>query len=315
MIDSLFQSVPPEDFFRHRDFRPLVIEAVRGNEKPYIALLASPEEWDVASHPILPLYAAYKTNSRDNQDMPPPQWQLIFTAPGREEMVILPWDENDKTPPSAVEQPVLPPGATPKVTFSFDQAWRDVGFDRLAAAPKSWKVVLHAGSFLSNPVGLRIKHAKPEPPVHPGPAVHKPATAYPEMLRAQFAHTPLHPAAPAVQGVAFAKQLGLGTSDHPALKLLGSFAFPVPAPEAENLVLHLFLTADDIPNGIRISMAIPKALGHEDGKLLKGDFTVDLRPYFTNSSGMLLTPHALFVTPIRGEYIGEPHRIELPHPK
>ena len=53
----------------------------------------------------------------------------------------------------------------------------------------------------------------------------------------------------------------------------------------------------------------------QTGKLLKGDFAVDLRPYFINSSGTLLAPNTLFVTPIRGEYIGEPHRIELPHPK
>src|SRR4051812_30053582 len=100
MMDGLFQSVPPEDFFRHRDFRPIVIEAVRGDEKPFLALLAAPGEWDVSMHPVLPLYAAYKTNSRDNGEMPPSHWQLVFTAPGREEIVILPWDENDKSPPA-----------------------------------------------------------------------------------------------------------------------------------------------------------------------------------------------------------------------
>jgi hypothetical protein len=115
-------------------------------------LLASPKEWDVSSHPVLPLYAAYKTNSLDNRDMPPPQRQLIFTAPGTR-------------------------------------------------------------------------------------------------------------------------------------------------------------------RGIRQAVAVPKALGRGDGKMLKGDFAVDLRPYFVNSTGKLPAPKSLFVTLIRGDYIGEPHPIELPHPR
>src|SRR4051812_16645030 len=122
MIDGLFQSIPPEDFYRHRDFRPVVIEAVRSDEKPFLALLAGPGEWDVISNPILPLYAAYKTNSRDNREIPPSNWQLVFTAPGREDLVILPWEESGKTPPVEPSQPTPPPpGSKPKVTFSFDQ--------------------------------------------------------------------------------------------------------------------------------------------------------------------------------------------------
>lgn len=311
-MDGLFQSVPPEDFFRHRDFRPIVIEAIRGNEKPFLALLAAPGEWDVSSHPILPLYAAYKTNSRDNDEMPPSHWQLVFTAPGREEMVILPWKVKDKTPPlEASEATQPPPGSKPKVTYSFDQEWRDVSYDGLAHGPKVWKVVLHAGSFLSNPVSLRIKHGKPEPMVLPSvPSNKKNASDYPEAIRKQFSRTPMHPAAPD-QGVFFSKKLSQSGGEHPSLVLIGSFAFPVPMAESEYLNLHLFFTADDIPKGMRITLSIPKALVQNDGKRLQGYFSVDLRPYFINSAGALLAPGTLYVTAIRGEYLGEPHRIEL----
>jgi hypothetical protein len=312
MMDGLFQSVPPEDFFRHRDFRPMVIEAVRGNEKPFLALLAAPGEWDVSIHPILPLYAAYKTNSRDNNEMPPSHWQLVLTAPGREEMVILPWNESDKTPPSeASEATPPPPGSKPKVTYSFDQEWRDVDYDGLPPGPKIWKVVLHAGKFLSNPVSLRIKHGKPEPIVSPSvPLNKKKASDYPEPVRKQFVRTPLHPPAPD-HGVNFSKQLARGSEKDPGLVLGGSFAFPVSAAESEHLNLHLFFTADDIPKGMRITLSIPKALIHNDGKIFQGCFNVDLRPYFINSAGALLAPGSLYVTAIRGEYLGEPHLVEL----
>jgi hypothetical protein len=316
MMDGLFHAVPPEDFFRHRDFRPIVMDSVRGNEKPFLALLAAPGEWDVAAHPVLPLYAAYKTNSRDNVEMPPSHWQLVFTAPGREEVVILPWDDSDKSPPvSGAEATPPPPGSKPKVTYSFDQDWRDVDYTALAQAPKVWKVVLHAGNFLSNPVTLKIKNAKPDA-IAPAPAhpVKKTAADYPEAKRKQFARMPSHPPAPE-KGVVFGKELGHGTADHPGLILSGAFAFPAPATESEYLTLQLFFTGDDLRKGIRITLSVPSALLQLQGKNLQGCFNVDLRPYFINSAGKLLAPKSLFVTPIRGEYIGEPHPVELPRQK
>ena len=312
MIDGLLQSIPHEDFYRHRDFRPIVIEAIRNDEKPFLALLAAPGEWDVELHPVLPLYAAFKTNSRDNSDIPSSHWQLIFTAIGREESFILPWNESNKTPPSEESKATPPPpGHSPKVTYSFDQDWRDVKASQLMLGPKEWKVALHAGSFLSNPILLKIKNGKPEPIVgHPSHDIKKSIADFPETLRKQFSRTPFHPIMPK-HGVVFSNRLESGTPGHPGLLLAATFALPSPAFNGENFHIQLFLTSDDIPQGIKISLSIPKVFLETDGKIIQGYFNVDLRPYFINSEGTLLAPKVLYITAIRSEYIGEPHQIEI----
>jgi hypothetical protein len=311
MIYDLLQTLPYEEFYNHRDLRPLVIEAIRNDEKPFLVLLAGPGEWDTGSHPSFPLYAAYKTNSRDNGYFPPSHWQLILTAPGRDEMVILPWSESDKTPPAEASKPTPPPpGSKPKVNYSFDQDWRDVNFEGLPPGPQSWKAVVHAGNFLSNPIVFNIKPNKHKTStVHPISTLPKKVLDYPEAVRAQFERTPLHPIAPE-SGVVFAKKIVPGTMIHPHLFLVGSFGFPIPMAPQEYFNLHLFLTGDDLPKGIRITLSIPSALLNNDGKTIHGWFKVDLQPFFVNSSGQLLAPKILYVTSIHGGFIGEPHLIE-----
>src|SRR5690606_23959601 len=146
-------------------------------------------------------------------EIPPSHWQLVFSAHDSEEMVILPWDENGKMPPSDASEPTPPPpGHKPKVTFSFDQDWRDVKYEKLAPGPKTWKAVLHAGSFLSNPGTLEIKgRARESIAPNSQRLNNKNISDYPESLRRKFSRTPIHPQAPD-HGVSFRKQLEQGAA-------------------------------------------------------------------------------------------------------
>lgn len=309
---DLLNSVPAEDYFKHRDLKPVVIEAVRSDARPFLALVGAPGSWDVSVHSALPLFGIYKTNDRDNADMPvSSHWQLLLTAPGREELVLLPWMESDKMPPAnpSVATPA-PPGTTPKVTYSFDQTWRDVAFSRLPPGPKEWKVVLHAGDFLSNPLTVRVTGIKSEE-AKKGTAVpaRKPASAYSEAERALFVRHTGHPQAPE-SGVAFAEPVPGGTPDKPTLMLWGSFALPnPPAPEAENLRLHLIFTAPDIPGGTSQTLAIPMAFVETSDKGVKGQFGLDLARLFRGPSGKVQIPADLHLTAIRGGYIGQPKKV------
>lgn len=309
---DLLQAVPPDDYFRHRDLSPVVSESVKKDARPFLALVGAPGTWEVTVHPRLPLFGFYKTNDRDNDDMPvSTHWNLVFTAPGREETVILPWVVVDKMPPE--EEPAAsppPPGTTPKVTYSYSDSWRDVEFARLPVGPREWKVVLHAGDFLSNILPVRITGLKPEPTKPPAAATApKPASSYPEADRKAYARHAGHPPAPDA-GVAFARPVPSGSPDKPSLMLWGAFAFSeVPAPEAELLRLHLLFTAPDIPGGMSRTLAIPMAFVAADAKSAKGQFGVDLAHLFRGPSGKVQVPADLHVTAIRGGYIGQPRKL------
>jgi hypothetical protein len=197
------------------------------------------------------------------------------------------------------------------VTYSFDQDWRDVNASQLIHGPKAWKVALHAGSFLSNPILLKIKNGKPIPVTsQPPPELKSRLADFPDKVHKQFSISPLHPTMPKL-GVLFSNQLKRGTQADPGLFLAGTFALLSPDFNGEDFHLHLFLTSNDIPQGIRISLSIPKPFLHHDGKVIQGYFNIDLRKYFINSEGTLLAPKILYITAIRGEYIGDPHEIKI----
>jgi hypothetical protein len=309
---DLLQAVPPEDYFKHKDLRPVVLESVKRDDRPYLALVGAPGTWDVSAHPSLPLFGIYKTNDKDNADMPAPShWRLVFTAPGREELAVLPWEESDKLPPA---QPAAatppPPGTRPKTTYSFDQRWRDVPYAALPAEPKEWRVVLHAGDFLSNAITVRIAGAKAEA-ARPNGAIRapKPAASYAEAERHLYVRHAGHPEIPQA-GVAFAKPVAGGTPEKPSLMLWGAFQLPdPPRPEAENLRLHLLFSAPDIPGGMSRTVPVPVVFAEIRENRIQGRFGLDLAPLFRGPSGRIEVPAHLYVTPVRGSFIGQPWEI------
>lgn len=306
---DLLQAVPPEDYFQHKDLRPLVLESVKRDARPYLALVGAPGTWDVAAHPSLPLFGIYKTNDKDNSDMPvPSHWRLVLTAPGREEIAVLPWEESDKLP--LAETPAAtppPPGTRPKTTYSFDQRWRDVPFAALPPGPTEWKAVLHAGDFLSNAISVRVRGAKAETARPVGAhRIPKPASAHPEAERRLYARHAGHPAIPEA-GVVFAKPAGGGTREHPSLMLWGAFNLPdAPGPEAETLSLHLLFSAPDIPGGLSRTLSIPTDFVEVRDKRAHGQFGIDLAPLFRGPSGKIRVPAHLLATAVRGAFIGQP---------
>jgi hypothetical protein len=316
MMDML-HAMPAEDYFRHKEPPPAIMESVQNDARPYLAQVGGPGVWDVKAHPVLPLLGFFKTNTRDNADMPSTtHWQLLFTAPGREDLAVVPWFESDKLPlPERPAASPPPPGSRPKITYSFREEWRDVAFSRLPPGPKSWKVALLAGNFLSNTLDIGLAGIDPPAPASDaasGPL--KPASAWPEADRKRF--TARAGDAPIPEsGVAFAPLAFSGTDDEPELMLRGSFRLPDPPPShSEAVRLHLLFTGPEIPGGLRQTIAVPMAFAATDGKKVQGRFGLDLVPLFRGPSGKVRVPAELYVTPVRGTFIGQPLRLETGKP-
>jgi hypothetical protein len=310
MLD-LLQTFPVEDYFLHKDLPAAVTESVEADPRPFLALLGGPGIWNVDSHPKLPLIGYFKTNSRDNLGMPSKShWMLIFTAPGREECAILPWTESDKLPPARPQKvPPPPPGTTPKVTYSFRHEWRDIDFHKLPTVPKTWKVALLAGSFISNSLDIQITGQQghhqdsklPQAKISP-----KSISDYPVEDQLRFGHQVGDPQFPKT-GIAFSKPVFSGQLADPVIILRGTFRLA----KRESMIIHLIFSGPDLPGGLHHKMTIPNVFMEAKGDMVQGQFGLDLADLFRGPSGHVQVPKVLYLTAARGSYIGEPMRMDF----